>query len=123
MTALYFASLAEQRAVAWYKRSCSRRFGGFAIQACQDVAYDPFHAGTDWRKPHNGIPRATWVHWRVRPYGAVDFNQMHQLAQICIRRNVHFPDMAKKMGRRKWSDPVFDSIRRFRKDTAREAAS
>jgi hypothetical protein len=105
---LYFASLAEQRAVAWFKSSYRGQRGGAKAVALSELAYDPFHQGHDWRKPRNGATRAVWSHWQGRPFGNEQFNRMHQHARHCIRRNVYFPSLARKLGRKSWPDPIVD---------------
>ena len=107
---MYFRNLAEQRAVTWYKRCYPR--GKWLERAVTDVAYDLSHQHVNWTQPDRrgfgmqSIPRSRWIYWNVAPYGHASMNQQHQLAQLCIRRNVFFPDMAKRMGRRAWDDPL-----------------
>jgi len=103
---LYYAHPAEQRAVAWLKRQRHRE--GAAGYALQEVAYDPAHSRTNWGNPGISgfamapIPRATWVAWRHRPYGHAEMNRLHQWALRCIRRNIYFPEIARKIGKRDW---------------------
>jgi hypothetical protein len=101
---LYFRNEAERRAVAWFKRSMTR--GKWLSRALEEVAYNPSFKSADWRRGHwggfamQGISRGIWVDWMTRPYGHTTMNQTHQLALLCIRRNVHFPDMARKLAGR-----------------------
>lgn len=97
---LYYRNKAEQRSVAWYKRSHKR--GRWFEYALEEVAYAPRFARVDWQRSYSGVPRRTWVGWSSAPFGDASFNSMHQAAQLCIRRNAYFPDMAKRLGKRNW---------------------
>lgn len=90
---LYFYNATEQNAVAWFKRTHGRRWLAYATGRTRGV------------HPIQGIPRATLVHWRTNPYGHAPLNRSHQWALRCICRNVYFPELARKIGKRKVTAP------------------
>jgi hypothetical protein len=83
----------ERQAVAWFKRV--QRRGLWLQKAVETHAYDPFFK----KNPQivglgmQVISRAQWIRWESRPYGNSDMNAKHQLAKLCIRRAVFFPDL------------------------------